>query len=99
VSVTLVGIARHIPGFKPEILFAVHVGVGFADLAARWPNAPEAGEAASLQPIPVGNLDQLLRARRSELTPSGQASLYCAWRAGVTAQGFLRTPDRDSPSR
>lgn len=95
--ITLLGGVRHLPGFKPELLFGIHVGITFATLARRWRDAPEAAEAASLESIPVSRLGRILLERRSCLTPSGQASLYCAWRMGITARGFLRTPDPGSP--
>lgn len=74
----LLGIARHRPGGKPELLFLLRTSLPFEALPQRLKQAPEGDETAGLESVPLDQISEVLRTRREELSPAGQAALYFA---------------------
>ena len=76
-SVLMLGLARHLPGEKPELVFQTEVDLDFETLDARRRSAPEAYEMVAIQPIRASSeaLGRFISKHRGELTSAGLASL------------------------
>ncbi|MAE71985.1 MAG: hypothetical protein CME06_16150 [Gemmatimonadetes bacterium] len=76
----LLGLARHRPGGKPELLFLAEISLPFSVLPGRLGSAIEGSETAELMAVPLVDAEAALIAHEHELSPSGQASIYFALR-------------------
>ncbi len=76
IDLRLLGLARHRPGDKPELLFRTRSSLPSSALPGRLAAAVEAFETASFEAIPGKDARSTLESRSSELTSSGQAALW-----------------------
>lgn len=91
----LLGLARHRPGGKPELLFLIELDLPFASLPPRLAGAAEGSETEALEAHSWESAAMLLAQRGHELSASGQASLYFA----IKSREHTGTQDRAPSAR